>query len=116
MLAKDPARRYPTPAEAAGALEAILPGQAPQPRQDPRMSAYQGWVDSLDGAPPERGAAPPPLPPPAQHRGAPAEEPGPEDTPSESLKPTELLALVLSGMLAVLALGGLCWLLYSVLH
>ncbi len=49
MLAKDPARRYPTPQRAAGALEMFLAAvSAPKPAALPAYVAYAQWVDTLD--------------------------------------------------------------------
>jgi serine/threonine protein kinase len=49
LLAKDPARRYPTPQRAAGALEMFLAAvSAPKPPASPAYVAYAQWVDTLD--------------------------------------------------------------------
>jgi serine/threonine-protein kinase len=47
MMAKDPAKRYPTPERAAQALQALLdtPPEAP-PKPEGRMRAYLEWLDS----------------------------------------------------------------------
>jgi serine/threonine protein kinase len=50
MLAKDPARRYPTPQRAAQALEMFLAAtDSAVPVMPPMYVAYAEWVDSLDG-------------------------------------------------------------------
>jgi serine/threonine protein kinase len=68
MLAKDPAKRYPTPARAAQALEIFLAvNNEPVPRSDARLAAYLKWIDSFDSsgealAPLSGQPAIPPLP------------------------------------------------------
>jgi serine/threonine protein kinase len=50
MLAKDPARRYPTPKRAAQALEMFLAATSSvMPVVTPVYVAYAEWVDSLEG-------------------------------------------------------------------
>ena len=50
MLAKDPAKRYPTPARAAQALAMFLAATSDEARPaDASMNAYLAWVDSMDG-------------------------------------------------------------------
>ena len=77
MMAKDPAKRYATPARAAQALQMFVAANSDfSPRPDASMNAYLEWVDTCDGgqpgpaAPPSRPAAPvkpPPAPvPPAR--------------------------------------------------
>ncbi len=63
MLAKDPARRYPTPGRAAAALQVFLSagaGADPAPAgTNPQMKAYVQWVESQsDVADAEPAAAP----------------------------------------------------------
>ena len=53
MLAKDPARRYPTPARAAQALEMfVVANSGPGRPTDTRMNVFLEWVDTLDGSAP----------------------------------------------------------------
>jgi hypothetical protein len=84
MLAKDPARRYPTPEEAAQALQAFLLGGLEPlhlPPNEPHLPAYLQWLEGrdLDGeaapapAPPGGG----PLLPTAQYVAQPATAPAP---------------------------------------
>jgi serine/threonine protein kinase len=50
MMAKDPAKRYPTPGRAAQALQVYLAAGEEQPaRADPKMVAYLEWLDSQSG-------------------------------------------------------------------
>ncbi len=50
MMAKDPAKRYPTPGRAAQALQVYLAaGEEPPSRPDPKMVEYLGWLDSQSG-------------------------------------------------------------------
>jgi eukaryotic-like serine/threonine-protein kinase len=59
MLAKDPAKRYPTPARAAQALGMFLAANSSQSRPtDASLNVYLAWVDSIDGG---RAAPAPPL-------------------------------------------------------
>jgi serine/threonine protein kinase len=48
MLAKDPAKRYPTPARAAQALEMFFAANNVPPPADDRLGAYLQWVDTFD--------------------------------------------------------------------
>jgi eukaryotic-like serine/threonine-protein kinase len=65
MLAKDPAKRYPTPARAAQALEMFLAANSsPSRPTDASLNVYLAWVDSMDGGRP----APAPVPPPPATR------------------------------------------------
>jgi len=48
MMAKDPGQRYPTPAHAAAALQAVLSGAPPEPVriiEDESMSSYLLWLE-----------------------------------------------------------------------
>jgi serine/threonine protein kinase len=50
MMAKDPARRYPTPERAAQALQVFLAaGEEAPPGPDSKMCAYLEWLDSQHG-------------------------------------------------------------------
>jgi serine/threonine protein kinase len=52
MLAKDPAKRYPTPERAAQALQALLDAPPePPPQPEDRMRAYLEWLDEQPGDP-----------------------------------------------------------------
>jgi serine/threonine protein kinase len=72
MMAKDPARRYPTPERAAQALQMFLAAGA-EPESSPeaaaKMATYLTWLEVGDGP------APPAAPGPAQPRPAPAAAP-----------------------------------------
>jgi serine/threonine protein kinase len=69
LLAKDPARRYPTPRDAAAALKQFLdrapervPRAVPVPAADPRMEEYLAWLAANDRPVPGPEPAPPPPP------------------------------------------------------
>jgi serine/threonine protein kinase len=66
MLAKDPAKRYPTPARAAQALGMFLAANSDEARPtDASLNVYLAWVDSMDSgraAPPITPAPPAPVP------------------------------------------------------
>jgi serine/threonine protein kinase len=61
MLAKDPAKRYPTPLRAAQALGVFLAAGADVPHEtpvNPELKSYLTWLDAVDGsdtAPPTSG-------------------------------------------------------------
>jgi serine/threonine protein kinase len=60
MMAKDPARRYPTPERAAQALEVFLAagGDPPSsPDLDPKMQSYLHWLEAESKRVPPSGAA-----------------------------------------------------------
>jgi eukaryotic-like serine/threonine-protein kinase len=85
MLAKDPARRYPTPDRAASALRVFLAAGselADAGRLSPQMRDYLEWVESRDGGTPAAPPAPAPVPEarllPGGRPGRPA--PGPDTT------------------------------------
>jgi serine/threonine protein kinase len=69
MLAKDPARRYPTPERAAQALQIFLTAGAESSRDieaDPKMRPYLQWLEESSGGEPKRKPAVPvaaPAPP-----------------------------------------------------
>jgi serine/threonine protein kinase len=72
MMAKDPAKRYPTPERAAQALQVFLTaGAEATAAPPPRMKAYLDWLEAQPKEP--EAAAPPPTPPPP--RAVPAEGP-----------------------------------------
>jgi serine/threonine protein kinase len=77
MMAKDPAKRYPTPERAAQALQVFLVAEAAppaNPEAEARMRSYLTWLDSSDDmrpAPPklaQPAAAPPEKSPAKKHR------------------------------------------------
>jgi hypothetical protein len=78
MLAKDPAKRYPTPAQAAQALQVFLSGGGPPPGTppEPHMPAYKQWLEArateADGADDGAVLAEVAEPDPAPRRPAPA--------------------------------------------
>jgi serine/threonine protein kinase len=71
MMAKDPAKRYPTPERAAQALQVFLvAGAEPlaNPEPDARMRSYLTWLERGEEAPAAGKPAAPPSPP----KGVPA--------------------------------------------
>jgi serine/threonine protein kinase len=61
MLAKDPAKRYPTPERAAQALQVFLAAGSEQlaaPEADPRMRPYLTWLEGESGTQPVAAIAP----------------------------------------------------------
>jgi hypothetical protein len=81
MLAKDPAKRYPTPERAAQALQVFLAaGGDPvaSAEDDARMRSYLTW---LEGGEPQPAAAPP------LKAGAPAAPPRPAPPAKPPVKP-----------------------------
>jgi Leucine-rich repeat (LRR) protein len=101
LMAKDPAQRYPTPTQAAEALQPFLQAGSEglrSPEADPRMRSFLNWLeaDSNAGAPPAAlaAAAAPAVTVPARRveRVAPArEEP----------QPRHNMGLVLAGVAAL---------------
>jgi serine/threonine protein kinase len=103
MLAKDPARRYPTPLRAAQALQVFLAAGTETVETgplEPQMRDYLKWLEQQGGAaaapaPPPAPPAPsaPPADPPAAARAAPAptrEGKRPRARPKGSARPAEV--------------------------
>jgi serine/threonine protein kinase len=66
MMAKDPAKRYPTPERAAQALQAFLAAEAApvaNPEADARMRSYLTWLEVGDEAAPAAKPVAPASPP-----------------------------------------------------
>jgi hypothetical protein len=78
MLAKDPAKRYPTPARAAQALQVFLASEAEplsNPEADARMRSFLTWLEMGDAAAPAGAPSAAPTiktPPPPPAPGKPA--------------------------------------------
>jgi serine/threonine protein kinase len=75
MLAKEPAKRYPTPERAAQALQVFLAAESPTadaPEADAKMRSYLTWLEARDGAAPAKAAAPAAAKPPKPAAAKPA--------------------------------------------
>jgi serine/threonine protein kinase len=96
MLAKDPAKRYPTPERAAQALQVFLAAGAESTdtgQLNPQMRAYLQFLETRDGGTPAAPATPPPRPAavPTQRptaRPAPAPVPEARPLPPRNAEPT----------------------------
>ncbi len=116
MMAKDPAKRYPTPERAAQALQVFLVAEAapvPNAEAEARMKSYLTWLESGDqlepAAPPPRLSRPPAAvveKPPAKKPARPKAKDVPKAAPAGT-PDVELLPVAVAPKVAPPALGRL---------
>jgi serine/threonine protein kinase len=102
LLAKDPAQRYATPAQAARALQGFVTtdADAPKPLEaEPQMRTFLTWLE-MRPAEPEEGQAPPPAAPPVAPATPTVPPPAPRAAALTPLAPGPAAALALPPAMA----------------